>query len=48
MSKYYVDKFLFTVDRDPELLRRYKEDPRSLVLAWEQSIGPCSPSLRSR
>ena len=40
MSKYYVDKFLFTVDRDPELLRRYKEDPRSLVLTWEQSIGP--------
>ena len=26
MSKYYVDKFLFTVDRDPELLRRYKEE----------------------
>ena len=40
MSKYYVNKFLFTVDRDPELLRRYKEDPRSLVLTWEQSIGP--------
>ena len=40
MSKYYVNKFLFTVDRDPELLLRYKEDPRSLVLTWEQSIGP--------
>ncbi|HWM84033.1 MAG TPA: hypothetical protein VNQ56_18385, partial [Pseudolabrys sp.] len=40
MSKYYVDKFLYTVDRDPELMRRYKEDPRSLVTAWEQSIGP--------
>ncbi|MGF9692375.1 MULTISPECIES: hypothetical protein [unclassified Rhizobium] len=40
MSKYYVNKFLFTVDRDPELLRRYKEDPRSLVASWEQSIGP--------
>lgn len=39
MSRYYVNKFLYTVDRDPELLRRYKEDPRSLVAAWEQSIG---------
>jgi len=40
MSKYYVNKFLFTVDRDPALLKRYKEDPRSLVATWEQSIGP--------
>lgn len=40
MSKYYVNKFLYTVDRDPELLRRYKEDPRALVTTWEQSIGP--------
>ncbi len=40
MSKYYVNKFLFTVDRDPDLLRRYKENPRSLVESWEQSIGP--------
>ena len=40
MSKYYVDKFLFTVDRDPEFLRRYKEDARSFVATWEQSIGP--------
>ncbi|MBP2561226.1 hypothetical protein J2T08_002143 [Neorhizobium galegae] len=40
MSKYYVNKFLFTVDRDPELLRRYKENPRALVESWEQSIGP--------
>jgi len=40
MSKYYVNKFLFTVDRDPDLLRRYKESPEALVAAWEQSIGP--------
>ena len=40
MSKYYVNKFLFTVDRDPELLRRYKEEPRAFVATWEQSIGP--------
>jgi hypothetical protein len=40
MSKYYVNKFLYTVDRDPELLRRYKEDSRAFVSTWEQSIGP--------
>ena len=40
MSKYYVDKFLYTVDRDPELMKRYAEDPRNLVATWEQSIGP--------
>ena len=40
MSKYYVNKFLYNVDSDPELLRRYKEDPRALVTSWEQSIGP--------
>ncbi|WP_108610645.1 hypothetical protein [Aminobacter sp. MSH1] len=40
MSKYYVNKFLYTVDRDPDLLRRYKDDAQSLVSAWEQSIGP--------
>ncbi|WP_102959437.1 hypothetical protein [Mangrovicella endophytica] len=40
MSKYYVNKFLYTVDRDPELLRRYKENPAALVASWEQSIGP--------
>lgn len=40
MSKYYVNKFLYTVDRDPELLKRYSEDPRSFVASWEQSMGP--------
>ncbi len=40
MSKYYVDKFLFTVDRDPAYLKRYAEDPRTFVATWEQSIGP--------
>ncbi|GAB4511806.1 MAG: hypothetical protein Tsb0019_07660 [Roseibium sp.] len=40
MSKYYVNKFLFTVDRDPELLKRYAEDPKNFVATWEQSIGP--------
>lgn len=40
MSKYYVDKFLFMVDRDPEYLKRYAEDPRNFVATFEQSIGP--------
>ena len=40
MSKYYVNKFLYTVDSDPELLKQYGENPRALVARWEQSIGP--------
>ena len=35
MSRYLVDKFLFTVDRDPELVERYREDPRGTVQWWE-------------
>ncbi len=35
MSKYLVDKFLFTVDRDPDLVERYREDPRGTVEWWE-------------
>ncbi|MQA13109.1 MAG: hypothetical protein GEV09_02780 [Pseudonocardiaceae bacterium] len=35
MSKYLVDKFLFTVDRDPELVERYREDPAGTVAWWE-------------
>jgi hypothetical protein len=35
MSKYLVDKFLFTVDRDPDLVERYREDPRGTVTWWE-------------
>ncbi|CAI9412332.1 hypothetical protein [Nocardioides sp. T2.26MG-1] len=35
MSKYLVDKFLFTVDRDPELVERYREDPAGTVEWWE-------------
>ncbi len=40
MSKYYVNKFLYTVDRDPDLLKRYADDPRTFVATWEQSMGP--------
>ena len=35
MSKYLVDKFLYTIDRDPELVERYREDPRGTVDWWE-------------
>jgi hypothetical protein len=30
-----VDKFLYTVDRDPELVERYREDPVGTVEWWE-------------
>jgi hypothetical protein len=35
VSKYLVDKFLFTIDRDPDLVERYREDPRGTVAWWE-------------
>ena len=35
MSKYLLDKFLYTVDRDPELVEQYRDDPRGTVTWWE-------------
>jgi hypothetical protein len=35
VSKYLLNKFLFTVDRDPELVERYREDPAGTVTWWE-------------
>jgi hypothetical protein len=35
MSKYLLNKFLFTIDRDPELVERYRTDPRETVAWWE-------------
>jgi hypothetical protein len=35
MSKYLLDKFLYTVDRDPALVERYRSDPRATVEWWE-------------
>jgi hypothetical protein len=35
MSKYLVNKFLYTVDRDPDLVERYREDPVGTVAWWE-------------
>jgi hypothetical protein len=35
MSRYLVNKFLYTVDRDPDLVERYREDPAGTVQWWE-------------
>jgi hypothetical protein len=35
LSKYLVDKFLYTIDRDPELVERYRDDPLGTVDWWE-------------
>jgi hypothetical protein len=35
VSKYLLNKFLFTIDRDPELVERYREDPAGTVAWWE-------------
>ena len=39
MSRYYVDKFLYQVDRDPALLAAYKADPAALLPRWEDQYG---------
>jgi hypothetical protein len=39
MSKYLLDKFLYTVDRDPELVERYREDPVGFVTWWEGEMA---------
>lgn len=39
MSKFYVNKFLYTVDRDPVLLDAYGKDPKKLIEDWEDEIG---------
>ncbi len=51
MSKYLLDKFLFTVDRDPELVERYRADPAGLLAWWEAELANtllnCHPAERS-
>ena len=37
MSKYLLNKFLFTVDRDPDLVERYRSDPAGTVAWWEET-----------
>ena len=39
MSKYLLDKFLYTVDRDPELVERYRDDPAGTVTWWEAEMA---------
>ena len=35
MSRYLLNKFLYTVDRDPDLVERYRDDPAGTVAWWE-------------
>ena len=39
MSKYLLNKFLYTVDRDPELVERYRSDPAGCVEWWEAEMA---------
>lgn len=39
MSTYYVNKFLYQVDRDAALLAEYKVHPRELLERWEDEYG---------
>jgi hypothetical protein len=35
MSKYLLNKFLYSIDREPDLVERYRADPRATVAWWE-------------
>jgi len=39
MSRYLLDKFLFTVDRDPALVERYRTEPVALLAWWEDELA---------
>jgi hypothetical protein len=39
MSKYLLNKFLYTVDRDPSLVERYRSSPQELVAWWESDMA---------
>jgi hypothetical protein len=39
MSKYFVNKFLFQVGRNPALVAAYTIDPAHLVARWEREQG---------
>ena len=51
MSKDLLDKFLYTVDRDPDLVERYREDPAGTVAWWEAEMATtilnCTPAERT-
>ena len=44
MSKYVLNKFLYTIDRDPELVERYRTDPAGTVDWWEQRMANTVPN----
>ena len=48
MSKYLVNKFLYTVDRDPELVERYRADPAGTVSLVGGRAGEHHPQLPHR
>jgi hypothetical protein len=39
MSRYLLNKFLYTVDRDPALVERYRDDPAGTVAWWESELA---------
>ena len=39
MSRYLLDKFLYTVDRDADLVERYRDDPAGTVAWWEAEMA---------
>lgn len=39
MSTYLLNKFLYTVDRDPELTEQYRVDSRGTVRRWESEYA---------
>lgn len=39
MSRYLLNKFLFTVDREPEYVERYRVEPELFVPWWEENIA---------
>ena len=39
MSKYLLNKFLYTIDRDPELVELYRDDPSGTVAWWEEEMA---------
>ena len=45
MGKYLVNKFLYTIDRSPELVERYRDDPRGTVELVGGRAGQPHPEL---
>jgi hypothetical protein len=39
MSRYLLNKFLYTVDRDADLVERYRSAPAELVSWWEANVA---------